>query len=93
MVYTTIEVMHMTTTIQKWGNSQGVRLPKTILDELSLQENDLVDIMINNESIIVKKAAKKRRAKVSLEERFKDYKGDYQCKEYDWGGPVGKEVW
>ena len=32
----------MITTIQKRGNSQGVRLPKTILDVLFLKGNDSV---------------------------------------------------
>ena len=36
---------------------------------------------------------KKRKAKKSLEERFEGYTGDYKCTEYDWGEPVGKEVW
>ena len=83
----------MMTTIQKWGNSQGVRLPKTILDILFLQENDTVEIVTENDSIIIKKATRKRRAKKSLEERFKNYKGNYQCTEWKTGKPVGKEVW
>ena len=83
----------MTTTIQKWGNSQGVRLPKPILDELRLQENDKVEIVAGNDSIIIKKTTRKRRAERSLEERFSNYSGDYKCAEYDWGEPVGKEVW
>jgi len=85
--------MKMTTTIQKWGNSQGVRLPKNIMETLSLRENERVDISIESDSIIIKKAARKRRAKISLEERFVDYKGDYKCEEADWGKPVGKEYW
>jgi len=83
----------MTTTIQKWGNSQGVRLPKTILETMSLQENDRVEIIIDDNSIVIKKAARKRRAKKSLEERFENYNGDYECKEYDWGKPSGREFW
>jgi len=86
----------MMTTIQKWGNSQGVRLPKFVLEELSLQENDPVEIITENDLIIIKKATRKRRAKKSLEERFENFfarSGDYQCAEYDWGRPVGKEVW
>ena len=83
----------MMTTIQKWGNSQGVRLPKTILDVLSLQENDPVEITADNNSIIIKKTTRKRRAKMSLEERFKNYIGNYQCTEWDTGKPVGKEIW
>ena len=83
----------MITTIQKWGNSQGVRLPKTILDILFLQENDSVEIVAENNTIIIRKPARKRRAKKSLEERFKNYTGDYKCAEWDTGKPVGKEVW
>jgi antitoxin MazE len=83
----------MITTIQKWGNSQAVRLPKSILETLFLQENDPVEIITENDSIIIKKATRKRRAKKSLEERFENYTGDYQCEEYNWGKPMGKEVW
>ena len=83
----------MMTTIQKWGNSQGVRLPKTILDKLLLQENDQVEIIAENDTIIIKKASRDRRAKKSLEERFMDFAGDYQSTEWDTGKPVGKEVW
>ncbi|MCL2138551.1 MAG: AbrB/MazE/SpoVT family DNA-binding domain-containing protein [Treponema sp.] len=83
----------MLTTIQKWGNSQGVRLPKTILDALFLQENDQVEILGENDSIIIKKVSRKRRAKNSLEKLFADYTGDYKCEEWNTGKPVGKEVW
>ena len=83
----------MLTTIQKWGNSQGVQLPKTILDKLLLQENDQVEMETENDLIIIKKATRKRRAKKSLEELFANYKGEYVCAEWDTGKPVGKEVW
>ena len=83
----------MTTTIQKWGNSQGVRLPKAVLDKLLLQENDKVEVITNDDSIVIKKVTRNRRAKKSLEERFVNYKGSYQCTEYDWGEPMGNEVW
>jgi len=94
----------METTIQKWGNSQAVRLPKIILDELFLRENDAVDIVAENDSIVIKKVSRKRRAKKSLEERLVAYYGKpideiladdtlYTPTEYDWGKPVGKEVW
>ena len=83
----------MKTTIQKWGNSQGVRLSKSILEALLLQENDFVEITAENDMIIIRKAARRRRAKKSLEERFGGYAGDYQCAEIDWGKPAGKEAW
>ncbi|MCL1810040.1 MAG: AbrB/MazE/SpoVT family DNA-binding domain-containing protein [Clostridiales bacterium] len=83
----------MITTIQRWGNSQAVRLPKTILETLFLQENDQVAIIAENDAIVIKKATRRRRAKKSLTERFENYSGDYQCTECDWGAPFGKEVW
>jgi antitoxin MazE len=83
----------MTTTIQKWGNSHGVRLSKSILDSLLLQENDSVEVTAQDDTIVIKRATRKRRAKKSLEERFEDYSGDYRCADYNWGEPVGNEVW
>ena len=32
--------MFMTTTIQKWGNSQGIRIPKILLDTVKWNENE-----------------------------------------------------
>ena len=83
----------MTTTIQKWGNSQAVRLPKPILESLFLQENDPVEIVAQSDCIVIRKAARKRRAKKSLEERFENYSSDQDCAEFDWGESVGNEVW
>ena len=83
----------MTTTIQKWGNSQAVRLPKPILESLFLKENDQVEIIAENDSIVIKKTTRKRRASKSLKERFANSDVDHKFSEYDWGEPVGKEVW
>ncbi len=83
----------MYTTIQKWGNSQGIRIPKALLDSLLLKENDPVEIISENDSIVIKKATRNRRAKKSLEERFEGYTGNYECAEWDTGKPVGGEVW
>ena len=83
----------MTTTIQKWGNSQAIRIPKPILEELFLAENDAVELVAVNNSLVISKVNRVRRAKKSLEERFENYTGDYQCSEYDWSKPTGREVW
>jgi antitoxin MazE len=83
----------MTTTVQRWGNSQAVRIPKTILESLFMKENDKVVITADNDSIIIRKATRKRRANKSLDERFSEYKGNHICTEYDWGDPAGNEVW
>jgi len=83
----------MQTTIQKWGNSQAIRLPKAILELVFMQENDPVEIVADNDAIIIKKATRHRRARKCLDERFKNYTGDYKCTEFDCGQPVGNEAW
>ena len=46
----------MTTTIQKWGNSQGVRIPKIVLDTVKWSENEEIVIIVKNDKIIMEKA-------------------------------------
>lgn len=80
----------MQTTIQKWGNSQGIRIPKTFLDALGMAENDLVELNRVDDNIVITKA--KRQKELTLEDIFKDYDGKYAAEEFDWGAPVGGEV-
>lgn len=82
----------MTTTIVKWGNSQGIRLPKILLQNINLSENDVVDVLAENNTIIIKKAENKKKYK-SIETLFDGYKGAYEPVEIDWGKPVGNEIW
>lgn len=74
--------------IQKWGNSQGVRIPKAILEKASLKENDRVEILVED-GILVIRPVKRR---VSLAERVAEYQGEYKPSEWETGKPVGKEV-
>ena len=76
----------MQTAIQKWGNSQGIRIPKAFLEALGMRENDLVD---NN--ILISKVKKEQ--ELTLEDIFQDYDGAYKAEKFDWGSPSGKEVW
>ena len=46
----------MTTTIQKWGNSQGVRIPKILLDSINWSENEEVSINIEEDKLVIEKA-------------------------------------
>ena len=80
----------MVATIQKWGNSQGVRLPKIFLDGLSMSEGSEVEIFAQNGNIIIKHAAQKRK---TIQELFDCYDGDYEPEEIDWGKPEGSEIW
>jgi len=77
------------TTIQKWGNSQAVRIPKYILNSIGLRENDTVSMVIVDNKIVLEKQTKPQH--IPLKERLKDFDGYYKAEEWDTGEPVGKE--
>lgn len=81
----------MMTTIQKWGNSQGIRLPKKILEDLNFGENEVVEVKEFNGNILIQKSI---RHYTDLDELFEGYASGYKCSEYDFGEDVGQEkVW
>jgi antitoxin MazE len=41
----------MYATIQKWGNSQGLRIPKALLDAVGLKEHDRVELVQMDDGI------------------------------------------
>ena len=79
----------MAVTIQKWGNSHGIRIPKIILEALHWDENDQLVINAESDRIIIEKANKRK----TIEELFEGYDGNYVPAEIDWGSPRGEEVW
>lgn len=76
--------------IQKWGNSQGIRIPKKILKTLDLSINDNVLIEEEKDCIKIKKIEEEKRK--TIKELFANYEGDYKSEEIDWGEPVGREI-
>lgn len=82
----------MTTSIQKWGNSQGIRIPKHLLDAVKLTTNDEIVIRAENNTLIIEKAVPVQAHK-TIKELFADYNGEYTSEEIDWGEQAGKEVW
>ncbi|MDR0881789.1 MAG: AbrB/MazE/SpoVT family DNA-binding domain-containing protein [Candidatus Adiutrix sp.] len=77
----------MEATIQKWGNSNAVRLPKAILGTADLKENDKVQIAVRLGEIVVRKAPKTHK---TWAERFAGYTGTYEAGEFD-SSAVGEE--
>ena len=81
-----------TTTIQKWGNSYAVRIPKASMIKLKLQAGHDVEIReaINGRtlSIIPVKFHKQ-----TLHEMLSRITDDNRHCEISWGDAVGNEVW
>lgn len=88
----------MYATIQKWGNSQGLRIPKTLLDAIGLRENDRVELVQQEDGIRIQKAVQPQHR--TLEERLTAFYGKpveeietIETEEIDWGKPEGQEIW
>lgn len=78
--------------IQKWGNSQGVRVPKTVLEQARIAVGDEVDIKVSRGRIVVKAAAPVR-GRYALKDLLDRIPGDYRPEETDWGLAAGREAW
>ena len=76
--------------LQKWGNSLGIRIPSNILKTLKLKVNDLLLLEQEDDRIVVTKS---KNPAISLEERFKNYKGPNLAKDFAWDDARGKELW
>jgi len=87
----------MVTTVVKWGNSQGIIIPKRYCDSLGLNVGDEVELSLEGERMLALRPTKpafRRRRKVTIAELFEGWDGKgYVPEECDWGAPVGKEMW
>ena len=88
----------MYATIQKWGNSQGVRIPKRLMESLGIHENDRVELVQSQDGITIKKATTVPHK--TLEERLTAFYGKpveeigrIGSEEVDWGKAEGREAW
>ena len=76
--------------IQKWGNSQGIRIPKKMLETLDLKVNDSISIEEGENCLKIKKVEEKLS---NIEKLFLNYEDEYEKIDLDWDNEVGKEVW
>lgn len=82
----------MLTKVQKWGNSQGLRFTKAVLEEARMKVGDEVSISVRGRKIVIEPVVKVR-GKYDLKELVSRMPKNYQVEEVDWGLPVGKEQW
>ena len=83
--------MSSTVTIGKWGNAQGIRLPKAICDILGIGVGDQVSLSVEDNKIIIAPAEERH---TIAARKARDWDGVVlKQSEIDWGNPVGKEMW
>ena len=83
--------MEIASRVFSLGNSNAVRIPRVIMDALSLQANDPVTMEVRDNEMIIKKKERKT-AYPSIGELFEGYTGTYQPTEIEAGGIVGREL-
>jgi len=85
----------MTTKIQKWGNSLAMRLPKELADSFNLKAGSEVAFITSgdSQSFSIQPQIKIEIPKYTLEDMVRGITKKNRHKEFDWGEPMGKEIW
>lgn len=86
----------MLATLQKWGNSHGIRVPKQFLTDLNIKVNDRLSINVVDDGIVIKKEKSHKTLKERLEEFYKKPISEIKAlkeEEISTGYPVGEEIW
>jgi len=80
----------MQTKIQRWGNSLGLRIPRSFAKEAGVEAGSEVDLSVRDGDLVVRAA--KRRA-YRLSELLEKVTAENRHGEVDTGEPMGREVW
>ncbi len=78
-------------TARKWGNSLAVRIPKTVSEDLGIEENAAISMLIDDGSLVITPVSgRKKRLQKALDrithENLPDEKEPF-------GQSVGRERW
>lgn len=75
--------------IARWGNSLALRLPKTLIAELGLGEDSIVEFAVVDGQLVVRPTAHVP----TLEELVAGITPENRHQEIDWGPAQGTEFW
>ncbi|WP_059050368.1 AbrB/MazE/SpoVT family DNA-binding domain-containing protein [Paenibacillus senegalimassiliensis] len=82
------EGLSMSTTVQKWGNSLGIRIPSQIAERIAVSQGSEVDLIVSDDHSLIVIPKKK---KPTLEELLAQCKVENRHDEIDFG-VEGKEL-
>ena len=80
----------MQTRIQKWGNSLGLRIPKSFAEETGVQAGSEVDLSVDNGDLIIRPI---RKRKYRLQDLLQRISASNLHDGIDTGNAVGREAW
>jgi antitoxin MazE len=78
-------------TIQKWGNSLGLRLPQPLAAQLGLRDGSTVELAVVDGHLTI--TPSRAHPRMSLDEVLQGIPPASRIAEVDWGKPVGNEEW
>jgi len=82
--------MGMKTTLQKWGNSLAIRIPRAFAQETRMGNGTEVDLQLKAGTLVIRRA---RQPRYRLSELLAQAQKSNQHAETDWGAAAGKEIW
>ena len=80
----------MNATIQKWGNSLALRIPKTVARDTQLKNGSVVNLAVRKGTVVIEPVKK---TKYRLDELLKGVSKKNIHASVDTGPAVGREVW
>ncbi len=80
----------MNTTVQKWGNSLALRIPRSLARDVHLQQGSIVEVAVIEGKMVVHPKGKR---KYSLSRLLKAVTKANCHTEQDWGDAKGLEAW
>ena len=78
--------------IQRWGNSQGLRVSKDLLAEAGIEVGDPVQVAEHDGTLVITPVRRVRGA-LDLERLVESIPRGATPGEVEWGAPEGDEVW
>ena len=79
----------MKTQLARWGNSLGLRIPRSVVVDANVSEGDEVDVTVHEGVIVVRPAIRR----YTLEELVDGITSRNRHAKPGWSRPVGKEEW
>lgn len=80
----------MQTSVQKWGNSLALRIPKALAAQVGIEQGATVDLRADDGSLVIQPVA---RPALRLDDLIKGITKKNLHHETDTGEPTGREVW
>ena len=80
----------MRTKVVKWGNSLGLRIPRSFAEEVQVQEGTTVELSLDEGRLVIQRVAL---PEYSLDQLLAGVTRENRPEEIDTGLPQGKEEW